>query len=46
MKTPKTLSHEAIEEFKTIYQEECGRTLSDGDCQNPIEFYGLSHILA
>lgn len=33
MKTPQQLSHEAIEEFRAIYQEEFGKRLSDDEVQ-------------
>ncbi len=33
MKTPQPLSHQAIEEFKAIYQDEFGRELSDDEVQ-------------
>ena len=33
MKTPQQLSRQAIEDFKAIYQEEFGRTLSDEEVQ-------------
>jgi hypothetical protein len=33
MQTPNQLSREAIDEFKAIYQEEFGETLSDDEVQ-------------
>jgi len=33
MKTPQQLSRQAIDEFKVIYQEEFGKTLSDDEVQ-------------
>ena len=45
MKTPKQLSREAIEEFKAIYQEEFGETLSDNEVQEIatrlLRFFGI-----
>jgi hypothetical protein len=45
MKTPKQLSREAIEEFKAIYREEFGETLSDDDVQEIamrlLRFFGI-----
>jgi hypothetical protein len=45
MKTPKQLSREAIEEFKAIYQEEFGETLSDDEVQEIamrlLRFFGI-----
>ena len=33
MKTPQQLSREAIDEFKAIYQDEFGKSLSDDEVQ-------------
>ena len=33
MKTPQQLSREAIDEFKAIYQEEFGKSLTDDEAQ-------------
>jgi hypothetical protein len=45
MKTPQQLSREAIDEFKTIYQEEFGKTLSDDEVQEIafrlLRFFGI-----
>lgn len=45
MQTPNQLSREAIEEFKTIYQEEFGEVLSDGEVQEIamrlLRFFGI-----
>jgi hypothetical protein len=45
MKTPNQLSREAIEEFKAIYQEEFGETLSDDEVQEIamrlLRFFGI-----
>ncbi len=45
MQTPQQLSHEAIEEFKTIYQAEFGVTLSDDEIQEIavrlLRFFGI-----
>ena len=45
MKTPQQLSHEAIEEFKAIYQEEFGEILSDDEVQEIamrlLRFFGI-----
>jgi len=45
MKTPHQLSREAIEEFKAIYQEEFGETLSDDEVQEIamrlLRFFGI-----
>ena len=45
MKTPQQLSREAIEEFKAIYQEEFGQTLSDEEVQEIalrlLRFFGI-----
>jgi hypothetical protein len=45
MKTPRQLSREAIEEFKAIYQEEFGETLSDDEVQEIatrlLRFFGI-----
>jgi len=45
MKTPQQLSREAIEEFKAIYQEEFGETLSDDEVQEIamrlLRFFGI-----
>ena len=45
MKTPQPLSQEAIDEFKAIYQEEFGITLSDGQVQDIalrlLRFFGI-----
>lgn len=45
MKTPQQLSREAIDEFKAIYQEEFGQTLSDDEVQEIairlLRFFGI-----
>ena len=45
MKTPQQLSREAIEEFKAIYQEEFGKSLTDGEVQEIafrlLRFFGI-----
>jgi hypothetical protein len=45
MKTPQQMSREAIEEFKTIYREEFGQTLSDDEVQEValrlLRFFGI-----
>ena len=45
MKTPQQLSREAIDEFKAIYQEEFGKTLSDDEVQEIairlLRFFGI-----
>jgi len=45
MKTKQQLSREAIEEFKTIYQEEFGQPLSDDEVQTMalrlLRFFGI-----
>jgi hypothetical protein len=45
MKTPQQLSRKAIHEFKTIYQEEFGKTLSDDEVQEIalrlLRFFGI-----
>ena len=45
MKTPQQLSREAIEEFKAIYREEFGQTLSDNEVQEIalrlLHFFGI-----
>jgi hypothetical protein len=45
MKTPQQLSREAIDEFKKIYQEEFGATLSDDEVQEIamrlLRFFGI-----
>jgi hypothetical protein len=45
MKTPQQLSHEAIEEFKAIYQEEFGKSLTDDEAQEIalrlLRFFGI-----
>jgi hypothetical protein len=45
MKTPQQLSQEAIEEFRAIYREEFGRTLSDEEVQEMsirlLRFFGI-----
>ena len=38
MKTPQQLSLQAIEEFKAIYQDEFGKSLSDEEVQEIVEF--------
>lgn len=47
MNTPKQLSREAIEEFKTIYQDEFGKTLTDDEVQEIalrlLRFFGILH---
>ena len=45
MKTSQQLSQEAIEEFKAIYREEFGQTLSDDEVQEIalrlLRFFGI-----
>ena len=45
MKTPQQLSSEAIAEFKAIYEEEFGETLSDDEVQEIamrlLRFFGI-----
>jgi len=45
MKTPQQLSRQAIEEFKAIYQEEFGQTLSDDEVKEIamrlLRFFGI-----
>jgi len=45
MKTPQQLSQETIEEFRVIYREEFGRTLSDDEVQEMalrlLRFFGV-----
>ena len=45
MKTPQQLSRKAIEEFKAIYQEEFGETLSDDEVREIatrlLRFFGI-----
>ncbi len=45
MKTPNQLSREAINEFKAIYHEEFGETLSDDEVQEIamrlLRFFGI-----
>lgn len=45
MKTPQQLSREAIEEFRTIYQDEFGEKLSDDEIQEIamrlLRFFGI-----
>jgi hypothetical protein len=45
MKTPNQLSHEAIEEFKRIYQEEFEELLSDDEVREIatrlLRFFGI-----
>ena len=45
MKTPQQLSREAMDEFKAIYQDEFGRTLSDDEVQEIalrlLRFFGV-----
>ncbi|MEI6196807.1 MAG: hypothetical protein WCS42_21030 [Verrucomicrobiota bacterium] len=45
MKTPNQLSREAIEEFKAIYQEEFGKSLTDDEAQEIalrlLRFFGI-----
>ena len=45
MKTPQQLSRQAIEEFKAIYQEEFGQSLSDDEVQEIalrlLRFFGI-----
>ena len=45
MKTPQQLSRQAIDEFKTIYQEEFGKSLSDDEVQEIalrlLRFFGI-----
>jgi len=45
MKTPQQLSRQAIDEFKTIYQEEFGQKLTDDEVQEIalrlLRFFGI-----
>lgn len=45
MKTPQELSRDAIDEFKAIYQEEFGKTLSDDEVKEIamrlLRFFGI-----
>ena len=45
MKTPQQLSRQAIEEFKAIYQEEFGKSLTDDEVQEIalrlLRFFGI-----
>jgi hypothetical protein len=45
MKTPQQLSHQAIEEFKAIYQEEFDQSLSDDEVREIavrlLRFFGI-----
>ena len=45
MKSPQQLSRQAIDEFKAIYQEEFGQTLSDDEVQEIalrlLRFFGI-----
>jgi hypothetical protein len=45
MTTPNQLSREAIEDFKAMYQEEFGQTLSDDEVQEIalrlLRFFGI-----
>jgi hypothetical protein len=45
MQTPKQLSREAIDEFRAIYKNEFGRTLSDDEVQEIalrlLRFFGI-----
>lgn len=45
MKTPTQLSRQAIEEFKVIYQEEFGQSLTDDEVQEIalrlLRFFGI-----
>ena len=45
MKTPQQLSRQAIDEFKVIYQAECGQELSDDEVQEMairlLRFFGI-----
>ena len=45
MKTPQQLSREAIDEFKAIYQEEFGKSLTDNEAQEIalrlLRFFGI-----
>jgi hypothetical protein len=45
MKTPQQLSRQAIDEFKAIYQEEFGKSLSDDEVQEIalrlLRFFGI-----
>lgn len=45
MQTPQQLSHQAIDEFKAIYQEEFGQILSDDEVQEIatrlLRFFGI-----
>jgi hypothetical protein len=47
METPTQLSRQAIEEFRTIYQEEFGQILSDDEIQEIairlLRFFGILH---
>jgi hypothetical protein len=47
MKTPHQLSRQAIDEFKAIYQEEFGKSLSDDEIRGiAIRLLGFFGILA
>jgi hypothetical protein len=45
MKTPQPLSRQAIDEFKAIYEEEFGKSLSDDEVQEIalrlLRFFGI-----
>lgn len=45
MKTPQQLSRQAIDEFKVIYQEEFGKSLTDDEVQEIalrlLRFFGI-----
>jgi hypothetical protein len=45
MKTPQQLSRQAIDEFRAIYQEEFGKSLSDDEVQEIaarlLRFFGI-----
>ena len=45
MKTPQQLSREAIDEFRTIYEEEFGKRLTDDEVQEIalrlLRFFGI-----
>jgi hypothetical protein len=46
METTQQLSQQAIDEFKTIYEEEFGRTLSDDEVQQiAVRLLGVFGIL-
>ena len=48
MNTPQQLSRQAIDEFKAIYQEEFGETLTDDEVQEIavrlLRFFGILNL--